>query len=114
MLPALSTRCMPGWLAAVTQAVPSQAELAFQQFRQRKKALEGASKQDILAKYGNAAAVATDDVKALQASEAYVEYDAAGRVLRGQEVKARSRYEEDVLINNHTAVWGSWWHDGQW
>jgi pre-mRNA-processing factor SLU7 len=19
-----------------------------------------------------------------------------------------------VLINNHTAVWGSWWHDGQW
>jgi pre-mRNA-processing factor SLU7 len=50
----------------------------------------------------------------LQASEAYVEYDAAGRVLRGQEVKAKSRYEEDVLINNHTAVWGSWWHDGQW
>jgi hypothetical protein len=50
----------------------------------------------------------------LQASEAYVEYDAAGRVLRGQEVKAKSRYEEDVLINNHTAVWGSWWADGQW
>lgn len=30
------------------------------------------------------------------------------------QVKAKSRYEEDVLINNHTAVWGSWWHDGQW
>jgi hypothetical protein len=26
----------------------------------------------------------------------------------------RSRYEEDVLINNHTAVWGSWWADGAW
>jgi pre-mRNA-processing factor SLU7 len=26
----------------------------------------------------------------------------------------RSRYEEDVLINNHTAVWGSWWRAGQW
>ena len=25
-----------------------------------------------------------------------------------------SRYEEDVLVNNHTAVWGSWWQDGQW
>jgi pre-mRNA-processing factor SLU7 len=24
------------------------------------------------------------------------------------------RYEEDVLINNHTAVWGSWWSDGTW
>lgn len=27
----------------------------------------------------------------LQATEAYVEYDAAGRVIRGQEVKAKSR-----------------------
>ena len=25
-----------------------------------------------------------------------------------------SKYEEDVYINNHTAVWGSWWQDGQW
>lgn len=38
----------------------------------------------------------------------------AGRVIKGQEVKARSRYEEDVLVNNHTAVWGSWWHEGTW
>lgn len=26
----------------------------------------------------------------------------------------RSKYEEDVLINNHTSVWGSYWKDGQW
>lgn len=50
------------------QAMPSQAELAFQQFKQRKKALEGATKEDILAKYGDAAAAPTDDIKALQAS----------------------------------------------
>lgn len=31
-----------------------------------------------------------------------------------QENKARSRYEEDVLTNNHTSVWGSWWRDGTW
>lgn len=31
-----------------------------------------------------------------------------------QEAKARSRYEEDVIVNNHTSVWGSWWHDGIW
>ncbi len=31
-----------------------------------------------------------------------------------QENKARSRYEEDVLINNHSAVWGSYWKDGNW
>eukprot|EP00887_Chlorella_sp_A99_P007525 scaffold2.g7525.t1 len=95
-------------------ATPSQAETAFQEFKKRKEVLSGQTKEAILEKYGSAAAAPSDDVRALQASEAYVEYDAAGRVVKGQEVKARSRYEEDVLVNNHTAVWGSWWSDGAW
>ena len=53
-------------LPSLLQATPSQAELAFQQFKQRKQALEGVGKQDILAKYGNAAEKASDDVRALQ------------------------------------------------
>lgn len=55
-----------------------------------------------------------DEALLLGQTEAYVEYDRTGRVVKGQEVKKRSRYEEDVLINNHTAVWGSWWGDGAW
>lgn len=26
----------------------------------------------------------------------------------------KSKYEEDVFMNNHTTVWGSWWKDHQW
>lgn len=26
----------------------------------------------------------------------------------------KSKYEEDVYINNHTSIWGSWWNDHQW
>ena len=26
----------------------------------------------------------------------------------------KSKYEEDIYINNHTSVWGSWWKDHQW
>lgn len=26
----------------------------------------------------------------------------------------RSQYEEDVYIQNHTSVWGSYWRDGHW
>ncbi|KAI3779372.1 hypothetical protein L2E82_09088 [Cichorium intybus] len=26
----------------------------------------------------------------------------------------KSKYEEDVYINNHTYVWGSWWKEHQW
>lgn len=62
----------------VLQATPSQAELAFQDFKSRKEAVSGKTKEEILAKYGSAAASPTDDVRALQGSEAYVEYDAAG------------------------------------
>lgn len=55
-----------------------------------------------------------DEALLLGQTEAYVEYDRTGRVIKGQEVKKRSRYEEDVFINNHTSVWGSWWQDGTW
>jgi pre-mRNA-processing factor SLU7 len=48
-------------------------------------------------------------------TEDYVEYSRHGKVLKGEEqTTIRSRYEEDVLNNNHTAVWGSWWQGGQW
>ncbi len=48
-------------------------------------------------------------------TEDYVEYSRHGKVLKGEEqTTVRSRYEEDVLNNNHTAVWGSWWAGGIW
>jgi len=25
-----------------------------------------------------------------------------------------SKYQEDVYINNHTQIWGSYWENGQW
>lgn len=96
------------------QAAPSMAELLHKQYKQKKELLNKQTKQEVLEKYGSATEAAPEDVAALQQTERYVEYDRMGRVVKGQEVKARSQYEEDVLINNHTAVWGSWWHDGAW
>ena len=35
--------------------------------------------------------------------------------MRGKEkLIPKSKYEEDVYINNHTSVWGSFWEAGQW
>lgn len=95
-------------------AVPSAAAIMFttQQVRQAQVAVK--SKKSVLEKYGSAGQKPPEDITALAQSEAYVEYDAAGRVVKGQEIKASSRYPEDVYINNHTSVWGSWWCDGQW
>jgi pre-mRNA-processing factor SLU7 len=96
------------------QATPSQAEVAFQTFKARKDVLTNRSKEDVLARYGDAAERPGEELRGLGATEAYVEYDAAGRVLRGQETKLRSRYAEDVHPGNHAAVWGSWWGGGRW
>ncbi|KJZ79330.1 Pre-mRNA-splicing factor SLU7 [Hirsutella minnesotensis 3608] len=47
-------------------------------------------------------------------SETFVEYDEAG-LIKGAPLKAaKSKYEEDILINNHTSVWGSWWSNFKW
>ncbi|EFJ38615.1 hypothetical protein SELMODRAFT_164109 [Selaginella moellendorffii] len=98
------------------QAAPSQAELLHRDFKVKKEKLKGQLKEDIMEKYGNAAA--TDKLPAellLGQTERQVEYDRAGRMIKGQEKAVpKSKYEEDVFINNHTTVWGSFWRDHQW
>ncbi|KAL6527695.1 hypothetical protein OROMI_029506 [Orobanche minor] len=98
------------------QAAPSQAELLYKNFRVNKEKLKYQTIDKIMEKYGNAA---TDEVLPrellLGQSEREVEYDRAGRIIKGQEMSLpKSKYEEDVYINNHTSVWGSWWKDHQW
>lgn len=97
-----------------TLATPSQAEAAFQAFKAKKEALKSKTKENLAEKYGNAAEQQTEEVLALRGNEAYAEYDAAGRLVRGQDSKPKSRYEEDIHPGNHTTVWGSYWKDGQW
>ncbi|DBA94522.1 hypothetical protein WJX77_001894 [Trebouxia sp. C0004] len=96
------------------QAAPSQAEILHQHFKNKKDKLQLKNKDTIMQQYGDAAEKAPEEGLLLGQTERYVEYDAAGRVVKGQDIKAHSRYEEDVHPNNHTSVWGSWWEGGQW
>lgn len=51
---------------------------------------------------------------AITESETFVEYDEAGLIKGAPKKAAKSKYAEDVLINNHTSVWGSWWNNFKW
>jgi Pre-mRNA splicing Prp18-interacting factor. len=51
---------------------------------------------------------------AITESETFIEYDEAGLIKGAPKREAKSKYPEDVLINNHTSVWGSWWSDFKW
>ncbi|KAK3190332.1 hypothetical protein Dsin_029893 [Dipteronia sinensis] len=98
------------------QAVPSQAESLYKNYKIIKEKLKSRLKDTIMEKYGNAAT--EEDVPRellLGQSERQVEYDRAGRAIKGLEMSIpKSKYEEDIYINNHTSVWGSWWKDHQW
>ncbi|KAK3286028.1 hypothetical protein CYMTET_6391 [Cymbomonas tetramitiformis] len=100
------------------QAAPSQAEMLLASHKVKKSMLTDKTKDTIINKYGDASANSTEEASKallLGQTEAYVEYDRAGRIIKGAEpVTAKSKYDEDVYINNHTAIWGSWWSDGTW
>jgi pre-mRNA-processing factor SLU7 len=101
------------------QAAPSAAEALFRQFKAKKDALTSQTKQAVRDKYGDAAAASDPSLMPpellMGQSETYAEYDATGRLVKGVEKPvARSRWEEDVFVGNHTKVWGSWWQGGSW
>lgn len=44
-----------------------------------------------------------------------MEYSRTGEIVKGlKKAVARSKYPEDVYVNNHTAIWGSFYIDGSW
>eukprot|EP00201_Polytomella_parva_P021530 CAMPEP_0175042336 /NCGR_PEP_ID=MMETSP0052_2-20121109/2500_1 /TAXON_ID=51329 ORGANISM="Polytomella parva, Strain SAG 63-3" /NCGR_SAMPLE_ID=MMETSP0052_2 /ASSEMBLY_ACC=CAM_ASM_000194 /LENGTH=529 /DNA_ID=CAMNT_0016305123 /DNA_START=67 /DNA_END=1653 /DNA_ORIENTATION=+ len=104
-----------GAVDAHMQANPSLAETMYRRFKERKEKLTTHTQDNLLSKYGNMAKPMPDDLRRVAGSERYAEYDNLGRVVRGVDtICAKSKYDEDVCINNHSSVWGSWWSEGQW
>lgn len=121
------------------QANPSQAEILQKQFKTKAADLKLQQKKAVLDKYGGAeyldgagglASASGNDVaqqhKSAQdrklrfgVTTTKQEYSQDGRLVNGKEIKREaipSKYEEDIFINGHTTVWGSFFHKGafQW
>ena len=96
------------------QANPTEGEVLRKKQNEESESKKAAQKKLLLEKYGGAEHLQPAPLKELQENERYVEYDESGGV-KGQ-IKAvpRSKYAEDVYINNHTSAWGSWWSNFQW
>ena len=97
-------------------AEPTKLEFLQKKVEQEKESLKEQHKKELLEKYGGEEHFEAPAKELLLAqTENYVQYDRRGRIVKGEEkVLAKSKYEEDKLINNHTTVWGSYWRDGQW
>jgi len=98
------------------QGAPSQAELLYKEYKHKSESVKAKTKNAILEKYGGQEHMeGAPKELLLSQTEQYVEYSATGKVIKGQEkATARSKYEEDIHINNHTEIWGSYWENGEW
>ncbi len=98
------------------QANPTAGELAIKKKTTEGSGKEGELAQDAVEKYGGTEhlqAAPTKDLLVTE-SERFVEYDETGGIKGAPKIKPKSKYAEDVFPNNHTSVWGSWWHDFSW
>ncbi|KAJ3791093.1 Pre-mRNA splicing Prp18-interacting factor-domain-containing protein [Lentinula aff. detonsa] len=122
--PAVQQLQLFAWQAAARgndvhlNANPTQGELLHQEFKEKRQELKESTKGSILAKYGGEEYLQAAPRELRQGqTEDYVEYTRTGQVIKGRErAKARSKYPEDVYVNNHTSVWGSWYDvsSGTW
>lgn len=100
------------------QANPTEGEVLL-----RKRLIEDSERKDIqrkalLEKYGDQTSVQKQHKGIASSTESYIEYDPATGKPKTQfatiKAKPKSKYPEDLLTNNHTSVWGSWWSNFQW
>jgi pre-mRNA-processing factor SLU7 len=95
---------------------PSLAIKKFQEYQEKRKETETSKTQVIMAHYGgqeHAKPVPLDML--MSSSDVYREYAPDGSLRKGpQPLVPSSRFEENVLHGNHTAVWGSFWQDFKW
>lgn len=98
------------------QANPTAGQLFLRKEKEEAEKRRQTQKKALAAKYGGQEQFQSSALKdaAVTENEKFVEYDERG-LIKGQPEKAtKSKYAEDVYLNNHTSVWGSWWNDFQW
>ncbi|MCJ1301159.1 mRNA splicing protein [Hypocenomyce scalaris] len=98
------------------QANPTSGEYFRRKEKEEADAKRAAHRKLLIEKYGGEQFLQPVPIRdaAVVENERYVEYDATGAIKGALKTVAKSKYAEDVLVNNHTAVWGSWWKDFQW
>lgn len=97
-------------------AEPTKLEMLQKEYDKKKDQFKSQVQESVLKRYGGEDHLQAPSKSLLLAqTEDYVEYSRYGKVIKGQEKQTiRSKYEEDLFPNNHSSVWGSYWHNGKW
>ncbi|KAF6237035.1 hypothetical protein HO173_004914 [Letharia columbiana] len=98
------------------QANPTSGEYFRRKEKEESDVQREAQRKLLLEKYGGEQHLQPSKLRdmAVVENERYVEYDETGAIKGAPKAEAKSKYPEDVFLNNHTSVWGSWWSNFQW
>ncbi|MCJ1255868.1 mRNA splicing protein [Lignoscripta atroalba] len=98
------------------QANPTSGEYFRRKQKEESDVRRETQRKALLEKYGGETHLQPAPIRdaAVIENERYVEYDESGAIKGAPKTVAKSKYPEDVYINNHTSVWGSWWKDFKW
>ncbi|EAS01139.2 Pre-mRNA-splicing factor SLU7 (macronuclear) [Tetrahymena thermophila SB210] len=105
------------WQAAEKQGLdlssianPTLTEKVYREMKNKESTLRDKNMQKVFVQYGGEEHFEGDMDLILGQTEKYAEYAPDGTQLDIYNHK-RSKYAEDIYINNHTSVWGSWFND---
>lgn len=98
------------------QANPTSGEVARKKTQTESETKRQAQRKALLEKYGGEEHLAPTPLRDAMVveNEKFVEYDETGAIKGAPKKAVKSKYPEDVINNNHSTVFGSWWHDFQW
>ncbi|KAK2757345.1 mRNA splicing protein [Arachnomyces sp. PD_36] len=98
------------------QANPTSGEFFRKKEKEEADAKLQTRRKALLDKYGGEQHLQPSELHktAVIENERFVEYDETGAIKGEPKKAAKSKYAEDVMVNNHTSVWGSWWSNFQW
>jgi pre-mRNA-processing factor SLU7 len=98
------------------QANPTSGEYFLRKEKEGNEARREAKQSKLLEKYGGEQHIQPSKLRdmAVVENDRYIEYDETGAVKGAPKAEAKSKYPEDILIQNHTSIWGSWWSNFQW
>lgn len=98
------------------QANPTSGEVLRKKEKEDSEAKRISQRKSLLEKYGggeHSQSSALRDTMVVE-NEKFVEYDESGAIKGAPKKATKSKYPEDVMVNNHSSVFGSWWYQFKW
>ena len=92
--------------------MPTGTENLYKKLKEKEQQSCQLRNQELIDKYGGIEHLKQDYTLMFAQTEKYNEFTRDGKVKNTMDRGTiKSKFEEDIYLNNHVSVWGSWWNE---